>query len=400
MESVEPHGARPLTMFIVGNVLFATGLILHAFLYNFYLDALGLSPEALGYAASALTVGSLGTLIPAGMLADRAGPKTTLLVGVAVLVSGLASGAVVATPLAACGAAVMAGAGSAFWRVATAPLLMRLTVRERRAQSFAWNFGALAAWSGVGLAVAGTASTWIEARWGLGRLLALRVTLMAGALVSAASWLVYRRLQVDVDPAIVTDAGEPAPAYEAGERTILALIGILAVWLVGPALVSQFFNIFFVRVHHLSIQRVGFVFAAGSWCWAVVVLASGRLARRIGVRRLLFAATLAFVPAVWGLTLGGGVAFAIALYLLVGAIAPVTTPLIDQWLLDQTPRERQGAVSSWRQVAADVSAIAGGAVGGRILARGSFDSLFLVAGAVGLAGALGLSVSTRARSRL
>jgi MFS family permease len=384
-------------MFIAGNVLFATGLILHAFLYNFYLDALGLSPEAMGYAASALTVGSLGALIPAGLLADRRGPKTALLVGVVVLVAGLALGAVVTTPLAACGAAVVAGMGSAFWRVAVAPLLMRLTGPARRAQAFAWNVGALAAWGGVGIGITGGASAWLEARGGLGRLLALRVMLMMGALASAASWLVYSPLPVEIDAA-ATATGGVVGADTALPREILARIGLLAVWMVGTALVSQFFNIFFAHVYHLPIQRIGVIFAAGSWCWAAIVLASGRFASRMGVRRLLFVAAFAVVPAVWGLALGGSVAFAVALYLLQGAIAPLAAPLIDQWLLEQTPPERQGAVSSWRQVAADLSAITGAGLGGRILATGSFDSLFATAGAVSLAGAVGLLASTRARS--
>jgi MFS family permease len=80
----------------------------------------------------------------------------------------------------------------------------------------------------------------------------------------------------------------------------------------------------------------------------------------------------------------------------------VTNPLIDQWLLGQTPRERQGAVSSWRQVAADLSAMLGASLGGYLLGgvggRGApFDQLFLVAGAIGLVGALGLIAGARMR---
>jgi predicted MFS family arabinose efflux permease len=83
------------------------------------------------------------------------------------------------------------------------------------------------------------------------------------------------------------------------------------------------------------------------------------------------------------------------LYVLQGLIAPVTNPLIDQWLLGQTERERRSVVSSWRQVAADVSAMVGASAGGRLLVGGGFDALFLVAGAVGLVGALGLIVAVR-----
>src|SRR6266566_5492489 len=135
------HGERrgfQVALFIAGNVLFATGLIFHAFLYNFYIEALGLSTEVMGHAASFLTAGSLTALIPAGLLADRAGPRTTVLIGAAVLAVGLALGALAATPASVWGAALVAGAGSAFWRVAMAPVLMRLTTPASRPRVFAW----------------------------------------------------------------------------------------------------------------------------------------------------------------------------------------------------------------------------------------------------------------------
>jgi len=76
-------------------------------------------------------------------------------------------------------------------------------------------------------------------------------------------------------------------------------------------------------------------------------------------------------------------------------IGPVTNPLIDQWLLGQTSRERHGLVSSWRQVAADLSGMIGASFGGYLLATGGFDSLFRVAAAIGLIGGLGLIAGAR-----
>ena len=397
------HGERrrfQIALFIAGNVLFATGLIFHAFLYNFYIEALGLSADVMGHAASFLTAGSLTALIPAGLLADRVGPRATLLIGAVVLAVGLALGAVAATPVSLWGAAAVAGAGSGFWRVAMAPVLMRLTTPESRARAFAWNVGLLAAWNGAGVAMAGAASAALEARWGLPRLPALRATLLLGAVGSAASLLLYRRLHVTTGgPAAAPSTASSEVTDPETTRTILPLIALLGVWMVGPALATQFFNIFFAHVHRLSIERIGFVFAAASLCWAVVVLASGEVASRVGVGRVLFATLLAFAPAIWGLSLASSVELAVALYFVQGLISPLATPLIDQWLLGQTPPARQGAVSSWRQVAADVSAMIGASVGGWLLAAGPFGPLFLVAGAIALIGALGVVLGARIQAR-
>jgi MFS family permease len=381
-----------------GNVLFGTGLIFHAFLYNFYLEALHLSAEVMGHAAAALTGGGLLVLVPAGALGDRLGPRAVILTAATVLALGLALGAMAMTPVAIYAAAALAGIGSGMWRVVTAPLLMELTGPRGRARAFAWNVGLLVAWGGFGTAIAGATSQWFEVRWGLDRLVAVRAALLLGALGSAASLVLFQALRLPSERAPVDGAGhgpQPGGAGTVGWRAVVPLIGLVAVWMVGAALVAPFFNIFFSREHGLSIARTGFMFAGASVAWALAVLASGEVATRIGVRRVLVAALLFFAPAMLGLSLAGSVELAMVLYVLQGLIAPVTNPLIDQWLLGQTERERRSVVSSWRQVAADVSAMVGASAGGRLLVGGGFDALFLVAGAVGLVGALGLIVAVR-----
>jgi MFS family permease len=379
--------------FLAGNVLFATGLIFHAFLYNFYLEALHFSPQVMGHAAAALTAGGLVVLLPAGALGDRLGPRAVVVTAAAVLAIGLALGAVAVAPAAIYAAAALAGAGSGMWRVVTAPILMELTEPRLRARAFAWNVGLLVAWGGVGTAIAGATSQWLEVRYGFDRLVALRAALVAGAIGSAASVLPFQALRRSAGATPGGEAAASPPLTEAVPvrwRNVLPLVGLVAVWMLGPALVAPFFNIFFSREHGLSIARIGFIFAGANVAWAIAVFASGEVAVRIGVRRVLVAALLFFAPAVWGLSVAGSVELAIVLYFLQGLIAPVTNPLIDQWLLGQTPRERRSVVSSWRQIAADASAMVGASVGGRLLVHGAFEVLFLVAGTVGVVGALGL----------
>jgi predicted MFS family arabinose efflux permease len=274
---------------------------------------------------------------------------------------------------------------------------MTLTEPRTRARAFAWNVGLLVAWAGLGTAIAGATSTGLEERWGFQRLPALRAVLVLGAIGSIASVALFRALHPPAGAA-------PAAALQASNlsphaiRQMLPLIGLVAVWMLGPALAAPFFNIFFSRVHGLAIERIGFIFAAANLGWALVALASGEVASRVGGRRVLVASLLWFAPAMCGLALAGTLQLAVVLYVLQGAIGPVTNPLIDQWLLGQTPRERQGLVSSWRQAAADASAMIGASVGGQLLARGGFDPLLLVAGAIGLVGAVGLIVGVHRRS--
>src|SRR5438552_1128184 len=377
---------------IAGNLLFGTGLIFHAFLYNFYLDALHLPTEVMGHAAAALTAGGLVMLLPAGILTDRAGPKLSITIAAAVLGIGLTLGALATTRLAVFAAAAVAGAGSGIWRVATPPILMGLTEPSTRTRAFAWNVGLLVAWGGLGTAIAGLTPGWLEHRGGLTHLPAMRGALILGAALSAASVLLFRTLRAPIDRTAHGSAMAPVPASPELMRRMLPLVGLVAVWMLGPALAAPFFNIFFSHEQGLPIARIGVVFAAVNGGWALAVLASGEVARRLGAVRVLNAALLFFAPAMLGLSAAGGVELAVALYFFQGLIAPVTNPLIDQWLLGQTPREQQGLVSSWRQMAADLSGMIGASLGGYLLASGggAFESLFLVAGAIGLVGGIGL----------
>ena len=385
---------------IAGNLLFGTGLIFHAFLYNFYLEALHLPTEVMGHAAAALTAGGLVMLLPAGVLTDRAGPKLSVTIAAAVLAVGLVLGAVATTPLAVYAAAAVAGAGSGIWRVATPPILMGLTEPGTRARAFAWNVGLLVGWGGLGTAIAGLTPGWLEHHWGLTHLPAMRGALILGAVGSAASVLLFRSLRGPLQhTAEVIAAADPAPASASANGRMLLLVSLVAVWMLGSALAAPFFNIFFSREHGLPIARIGVVFAAVNGAWALAVLASGEAARRLSVSRVLNAGLLFFAPAMLGLSVAGGVQLAVTLYFFQGLIGPVTNPLIDQWLLGQTSPERHGLVSSWRQVAADLSGMIGASFGGYVLATGGFDSLFRVAAAIGLIGGLGLIASGRVGRR-
>ena len=381
----------PVIRFIAGNLLFGTGLIFHAFLYNFYLDALRLTTVEMGRAAAALTAGGLIMLLPAGPLADRIGLRRTVTLAAVVLAVGLALGAIAASPIAIYGAALVAGAGSVMWRVAVPPILMGLTDEHSRPRAFAWNVGALVGWGGVATALAGWTSTWLGS---------IRGALLLGAAVSGLSGLCFATLRASP---VVTRPSEPAPPRPLSThlapliRDFLPAIALISLFMLGAALAAPFFNLYFQRVHALSVPRIATLFAACNIVWALAVFASGELAGRFGVRRVLAVALLGFAPAMLGLSLVAWLPIAVLLFVLQGAVGPVTNPLIDQWLLGRTAREHQGLISSWRQAAADASAMIGASVGGQVLARGEggFTGLFLVAAVVGMCGAVALTVVVR-----
>jgi predicted MFS family arabinose efflux permease len=170
---------------------------------------------------------------------------------------------------------------------------------------------------------------------------------------------------------------------------------VIAVWMSAGALVIPFLNLFFHRVHGLSIERVGGLFALSQLMGAAVLFCNGELSARLGPVRVLTGWVILFGPLLWWLGNAEALGLAIVLFLLQSVVPPATNALIDQVLMERAPVERRGAVSSWRNAATEGSGLAGASAGGRLIERGSYDLLLGVAGAVALLGCTLLALAFR-----
>lgn len=391
-----------LMILLGGNVLFGTGLFFHAFLYNFYLEALGHDEAVMGLAAAALTAGGLVALVPVGRLVDRFGAGRLLVAAALISSLGLAAGALVARPVAIYLAAFVAGLGTVTWRVATGPILMVVALGSLRSRAFSWNVGLLVGSGAVWMALAGTAATWLIAT-GMSAVAAYRMVLVVGAGGTALAGWLFTQVGRDssVAPAVPPPRapGPASPALRTADSrvAIRALPAILA-WMLAPALVAPFFNIYFHRAHLLSVERIGLAFGLAHAATAIVLFVNGEISARRSPRAALALWTLTFAPALWLLGGVSAVHWALLLYFVQGIASPAANPLIDEMLLAATPASQRGRVSSWRNATTEVAGIVGAAAGGLILRRLSFDTLFAWGAVAGLVGAVFLLVSLRPRT--
>jgi len=398
---------RALPAFFGANVCFGAGLFFHGFLYNFYLTSLGRPESVMGLAAACLTAGGLVALLPAGTLVDRVGSKVAFYLAVAAASSGLALGAVVERPWAIYGAAALAGAGTVTWRVAMGPLLMGIASREERTRAFSWNVAFLVGSGALWMAAAGGVAGWLETAGGLSKLGATRWALLVGVGGTLLAAPVFAWGFSDREGRSAGSAGLPRAPRLRPFREMLALppglgwvVLVVCWWMIAPALVLPFFNLYFLQEHGLSVDRIGLFFGLAHGVTAVVILGSGELAARWSPTRLLAFWSLLFGPVLWVLAGANGLLAAGALYLIQGLVSPATNPLIDQIVLEMAPVERRGLVSSWRNAATEVGGVVGAGVGGFVLQAFSFDALFLGAGTLGLmaAGTLVAVVPSGARA--
>lgn len=383
---------RSLALLFSGNVLFAAGLFVHAFLFNFYLRELQLSASVMGHQVAAMTMGGLCALLPAGVGIDRVGTRAVLLGGVVAAFVGLAVTALARDPAIIYVAAFVIGLGGATCRVAWGPAIMRVTSESSRARAFTWNAALLIATGSGWTYLSGALPSWSARVVTSTGLTATQFVLLAGAAVTATSALCYALLRL---PPAATAGRDRSPiTLPTGTR---ALVLLVAFWMLASALVLPFFNIYFVDRFAMPVPRVGALFALAHVLTAAILVGAAELARRWGPRRMLLVWMTALAPALFWLSMTETLTVAVALYFAQGLIAPATNPLIDQLLLERAPRERHGIVAGWRNAAAEGAGALGASGGGRLLDAGSFSTLFFVAGAVAVASAVLLTGALRAR---
>jgi predicted MFS family arabinose efflux permease len=375
-----------LSGLLAANMLFAVGLFAHAFLYNFYLEQLGFTPLEMGRAQAALTAGGLLALLPAGRLVDRMGPRDTAVVATVITALGLAAGALAASQPLVLLSAAGAGAGAATWRVASGPLMLAVAPPDQRARGFSWSVGLVVAAGGIVFALSGAAPDMLVRR-GMALLSAQRVTLLAGAALTAAAALGYARLRPSQSVLGVTQEASGAEGAW-NERRLAAAVGAILVWMLAAAAVGPFFNLYFARVHHLSLTATGALLGVGHLVTAVALFASAELASRRGTAWTLRGWLLLLPLALLALAAGPPLVLAGLFYFGQGCVAPATNPLIDQLTLERAPPQRRGAVASWRNAATEASGVVGAAAAGALIAERGFGALFAGAAVVGLIGAV------------
>ncbi|MFC4499344.1 MULTISPECIES: MFS transporter [Streptomyces] len=112
-------------------------------------EGLGATPAELEWVASAYTLVFAGTLFAGGALADRFGPRTTLLAGLALFGAASGAGAFAGNAGWLIVARVLMGAGSALLMPATLSVIVQSTPAEKRTRAIAiWSSS-----SGLGVAV-------------------------------------------------------------------------------------------------------------------------------------------------------------------------------------------------------------------------------------------------------
>jgi MFS family permease len=377
---------RNARLLILAVVLDGTAVAFSQLFFNFFILAKGYNREFLGLANSMPAVAALTLGFSLGHLADRAGFRTSMLLGIAVSYAAYGVALFTSSPLVLLAAMFLQGVGSTLFYLSVNPFLMKHSGSEERSLLFSINVGMqILAGAGGSLLAGQLPSVLMHVLNFLpGSAESYRAVLLLGSFCGATAF-VPLLLAKSVPPRI-----PPAPAQNlpdarswSMEEKRLLLRMIIPNLLIGSgaALLIPYLNLFFRQNFSVSDSLLGGMFSFSAVFTGLATLLSPWLAGRLGSKiravtatqtgSLIFLLILGFTPAF--------PAAAMAFFLR-GGLMNMSVPLYSSFCMEKTAEGKRGVANSLIQMAWQGGWAVGPFLSGFVQERWGFPPLFVATG--------------------
>jgi MFS family permease len=386
---------RNTKLFLSSTLLYGFSFSVWQLFFNLYILSLGFNSDMLGLILSATPLAALILGLPLGLLSDRIGRRTSMILGLVIGFTGMLLEIHLLSPWLIFLFGLMQGAGFMLYRVAQAPFIMAASVPENQAMIFSLNFGLSTVASTIGNLVAGQVPSLLERWLGLtqGTSAAYQWVITAGILFAATSLLpvfMIREERLKYD-----SLAHQIPLKEMILKIIkqpiarrLGLINLLIGF--GAAILIPYLNVFLRTKFDVSDNLLGLIFSVSSLLvflgtiispWTVRITRS-RIIPTVATQgaSLVFLFTLGFSPFLW---------IAVISLFLRNVLMQSSSPLVDNFAMLVSSPEEQGTISSVRMTSWQAGQTIGLFISGLVQTRFGFSPLFIATGILyGLAAAL------------
>jgi len=368
--------------FFFAEGFFNFGMFVFVFLYNLYLLQLGYREDFLGVLASVMTASSVaGSLLAVGAM-RKFGIRRSLMVSFVLIAAISALRAFIADPTALL---VLAGAGglvSSSWAIAFSPAITQVTNERNRPLGFSIFCSAGIAIGIAGGLAAGRLPGWLlKGHLASSTVESYRFALFAGCAFVLLALVPLSLVQFGATPPPERKLHRPSPMV----RRFLIAIGV---WSLGTGALAPFFNVFFARQIHLSVQSIGYVFASAQVAQVCGMMLAPILFRRLGLTRAIAGMQFAAAIMMAMLSVAAGPLVAGAVYALYMMFQFMSEPGMFTMLMEgATPGDRGGASALNFLVSFGVRAVAA-AVSGWLLAHLGYPPVMVISAVICVAAAL------------
>ena len=377
---------RNTKLFLASTLLYGFSFSVWDLFFNLYILSLGFNRDMLGLIRSATPLAALFLGLPLGLLSDRIGRRTSMIIGLIVGFVGMLFEIRLVDPWLIFFFGLMQGAGFTLYQVAQSPFIMAASVRENQAMIFSLNFGLMTIASTIGNLVAGQTPAFLERWLGLtqGTSAAYQWVITAGVLFAATSlvpiFLIREEKLRDGTP--VNQTPWKLMIRKVINRPVARRLGLLNLLIgLGAAILIPYLNVFLRTKFDVSDNLLGLIFSLSSLLvflgsvispWMVRITRS-RIIPTVATQSasLVFLFTLGFSPVLW---------VAAVSMLLRNVLMQSSSPLLDNFAMLISPPEEQGTIASVRVTSWQAGQTFGLFISGLVQARFGFTPLFIATG--------------------
>lgn len=296
---------RNVRLFMVANVLIQIGMGVFMVMYNLYIRELGYSEAVNG---SVISINSLATalmLVPAGIISDRYGRKSILLIGTLITAIMLFGRSIVSVEQPILTFAFITGIVWAFVQVSGVPFLAENSKPNERIQLFSIHFSFVTIANVLGNLLGGFVADGFQFFFQLGEVESIRGSLMIGAAIFTVGLIPLLQLKTSersqkdekaLQNKRLKEDDNGDSSFKKNFKMIV-LFGIANLIIgTGSGLVIPYLNLYFANRFDASNSYVGFIIALGSAMTAVAMLIGPILVKRVGKVRALVIFQLLSIP--------------------------------------------------------------------------------------------------------
>lgn len=383
---LRPHFSSDTKRFLLSTLLFGLSFSVWELYFNLYILSLGFNSDMLGLIRSATPLAALILGLPLGMLSDRIGRRTSMLIGLSIGFVGMFFEIRLLNPLVIFFFGLVQGAGFMLYHVSQPPFIMALSKRENQALIFSLNYGLLTIAVTIGNLIAGQIPVVLEQNLGLmrGSAASYQWVITAGILLAATSLIPIFLIS---EPKTEQNIKQTRYALNtvlrklSGKPVVRQLVIINLITGFGAAILIPYLNVFLRGKFNISDDLLGIIFGISSLLVFLGSLASSWLVKLTRSRiiptvvtqgiSIIFLFTLGFSPFLWMAALS---------FLFRNVLMQMSTPLIENYTMLVSEPEEQGAITSIRGMGWQTGQAVGIFISGLIQTRFGFSPLFITTG--------------------
>jgi MFS family permease len=375
--------SRPARLFLLA--LFLDGLLFSGWnlFFNLYIIDAGFSRDFLGLINAAPSFSALLLGVPMGLLSDRMGRKSAMIVGFVLANFAIISMVLVHVESWMLVLALLWGAAGQLYFLSQVPFMMRTSDDRSRDILFSLSYGMFPLASTLGNFLAGYLPGALSRWFGLATVASAYQAVLLFCVI--ASFLVLVPIAFIREPQLSgllqpVESKPPKPSVWktlARPLTLKLALPNLAIGF-GAATLVPYLNVFFSVQYHFSDAALGLLFSVGSLATGLGCIIGPRLVGNLGGKvrtitlgqaiSLVFLLMVGFSPWPWLAVVG---------FIMRGALMNMVAPLFDAFSMEQSHESEHGAVNSIRNLAWNIGWTIGPYVSGLVQQRWGFTPLFI-----------------------